>query len=123
VEPWTYAHFDPSTAQAAHAGHPLGNPQGADSRTLLLKGYARLPGRFYGGLRAGLWWKGRGASADIDAPVPETPTAGKTRLEGEGSPDGTVEPEVAWTGRHVHAYVLGRLGAGPQVRAGVRLSY
>lgn len=123
AEPWVYAHFDPSTAQAAHAGFSLGNPHGADSRTLLLKAYARLPGRLYGGLRAGLRWKGRGASADLNAPVPKTPTAEKTRLEGEGSPDGTLEPEVAWTGRHMHTYLLGRLGAGPEVRTGIRLFY
>ena len=123
VEPWVYGHFEPSTAQAAHAGLPLGNPYGADSRTAILKLYARFSRGLYAGLTSGLYWKGKGASASLEQPVPTTPLATKTRLEDEGGPDVALEPEAAASWRFIHAYMAGRIGADPAFRAGIRLSY
>lgn len=121
VEPWVYGHFAPSTAQAAHAGFPLGNPQGADSRTLILKLYGRMPRGLYLGLKTGLYWKGHGTSASLNEPVPATPLAHKVFLEGETSPDGVVEPEISYTGRYMHLFLMGRIGEDAGMRAGIRV--
>lgn len=123
VEPWVYAHFEPFTAQASHAGYPLGNPHGADSRTVNLKGYARFASGLYAGLKAGIYWKGTGPGAALNSPVPRDATAPKEFLEGEDGPDFAAEPEAEWAGGHFQAYLQGRIGEGYGLRGGVRLFY
>jgi hypothetical protein len=120
IEPWVYAHFQARTAQFSNLGLPLGNPSGPDSRNFTAKLYARKGGAWYAGAKAGLRWKGAGPGAWQENPVPKTPLASQPSLEGEGSPDGFVEPEIAWTGRRLSAGLAGRLGEDPAVRASVR---
>jgi len=120
VEPWVYSHFTPATAQAANLGQPLGNPYGPDSRTIVLKAYARSPTGWYASLTSGLFWKGRGPGADLEQPTPPDPLQRKIRLEGESSPDFAIEPYVSYAWKCLATSVDGRLGHGSRLRAAVR---
>lgn len=122
VEPWVYAHFIPRTAQAAHAGYPVGNPFGADSRNLVGKAYLRMGG-FYGSVKSVLTWKGRGPEADIEAPIPRNPTTPKVSQQGVDGPEGWGEIEAAWLWQWLGLYGVGRLGEVPEARVGVRAFY
>lgn len=121
LEPWVYAHFQARTAQISNLAQPLGNPSGPDSRSLTTKLYARNGEQLYAGIKMGLRWKGLGPGSNQEAPVPETPHVSQESLQGEGSPDGFVEPEIHWTHHWVSLGLSGRIGDSPALRASVRV--
>jgi hypothetical protein len=123
LEPWVYAHFIPSTAQAANVGMPLGNPQGPDSRSLILKGYARWDAGLYVGVKAGLYWKGKGPGSNLNQPAPQDHLAPKETLLGAGRPDLAIEPDLDYAWKKWGAYLTARLASDPQVRVGIRAAY
>ena len=120
VEPWVYSHFKPNTAQSLNLGVPLGNPYGPDSRTLILKPYARFRSGLYAGIAAGLFWKGHGPGADPAQPSPQDPLTPKNALAGETAPDFAVEPRIAYAWKWFAAALDARLGDGGRVAASLR---
>lgn len=120
VEPWVYSHFKTGTAQAANLGLPIGNPFGPDSRTLILKGYAR-GGAWYAGLKVGLYWKGEGAPADLESPTPTDPLEAKVRLAGDSGPRFALDPSLAWNRGPFSASLDARIGKGARAAAALRI--
>lgn len=70
VEPYVYSHFHASTAQMAHLGYPLGNPNGPNSQTIDWSLYGRLDKRIYAGLRNTWLWKGTDYGSAVNDTTP-----------------------------------------------------
>lgn len=70
VEPYVYSHFSAYTAQMAHLGYPLGNPNGPNSQTVDWALYARLDHRIYVGLRNTWLWKGTDYGSAVNDTTP-----------------------------------------------------
>lgn len=58
VEPFVYTHFYSNTAQHAHAGRPLGNPNGPNNQAIDWSIYAQFDKRFKAVLHNKWLWKG-----------------------------------------------------------------
>lgn len=72
VEPYTYTHYDTSSAQFAHLGMPLGNPNGPNSLSIDWALYTSFPisnrQSVFIGWRNQWLWKGTDLGSDINDP-------------------------------------------------------
>ena len=71
VEPYVYTHFFENTAQMAHAGKPLGNPNGPNSMTICIAGYVFWNEKIFVLLNNEFVWKGldKGSSLNDESPL------------------------------------------------------
>ena len=70
VEPYVYSHFHSNTAQAAHLGEPLGNPNGPNSQTIDFALYGRFAKRINVNLRNTWLWKGTDYGSAVNDTTP-----------------------------------------------------
>ncbi len=113
VEPYTYTHYDTASAQMAHLGLPLGNPNGPNSLAIDWTVYAQLGGNSdsnqnsgLGGIFGGIvflsfhsqWlWKGSDYGSSMDDPYK---TVEKRFIHGAKMHyNGT--PAISYRGRYV----------------------
>jgi len=69
IEPYVYTHFKPYTAQIAHLGYPIGNPDGPNSQTINWLVYAKHAKHFQAQLKQEWFWKGKDGS-ELNYPTP-----------------------------------------------------
>ncbi|HSQ41949.1 MAG TPA: capsule assembly Wzi family protein [Fibrobacteraceae bacterium] len=102
VEPYVYTHFSGSYAQISNQGYPLGNQLGPNSLSFDAMAYARHENRYFGSLRARLWWKGTdyGSAVTDTTPSSKHYSTPKTFLTG-ASRKFTLSPSFAYTGQYV----------------------
>lgn len=112
VEPWVYTHYDPNSAQAANQGHPLGNPLGPNSQSLIQKVYTRKKESWYASLMLEMQWKGKdlgsGLNDSVTKAVEERP---KEFIQGIDSPDLLFTP-------YAKILLFGRTYAEAELRMG-----
>ena len=106
VEPYTYSHFHPNTAQVAHLDYPLGVQSGPNSQNIDLVIYGTHAKHFTAQVKQEWSWKGSDYGSAIND---TTPTSGhyKTAKRFLRNADGsrakmeyTLTPAVAWMSKH-----------------------
>ncbi|GHV14041.1 hypothetical protein AGMMS49938_09500 [Fibrobacterales bacterium] len=70
IEPYTFSHFHPYTAQVAHLGYPLGSQAGANSQTVDWVVYARRNTPFQMQVKQQWAWKGSDYGSAINDTTP-----------------------------------------------------
>jgi len=108
VEPYVYSHFVQNTAQIAHLGRPLGNPNGANSQTVDWTVYGRLDGRIFAALRNTWFWKGTDYGSALND---TTPTSNHMKIHKEFLKGAKMEysltPSVSYEGERL--FYLGEI--------------
>jgi hypothetical protein len=131
VEPYTYCHYDTASAQMAHLGRPLGNPNGPNSlaidwtlyaqfRVVRYAGPATVPngaGTVFLGLHNKWLWKGTDYGSSLDDPYK---TVEKRFVHGAPLAF-TVAPSLSFQGKY--AAFMGELAFGDAAGVYLRTSF
>lgn len=131
VEPYTYCHYDTASAQMAHLGRPLGNPNGPNSlaidwtlyaqfRAVRYAGPATVPngaGTVFLGLHNKWLWKGTDYGSSLDDPYK---TVEKRFVHGAPLAF-TVAPSLSFQGKY--AAFMGELAFGDAAGVYLRTSF
>ena len=105
VEPYTYCHYDTATAQLAHLGAPLGNPNGPNSLAVDWTLYAQSR-EFFLGLHNKWLWKGEDYGSSLNDAYQ---TVEKRFIHGAPLTY-TIAPSLSYQGRY--AAFMGELTFG-----------
>ena len=120
VEPYTYCHYDTASAQMAHLGRPLGNPNGPNSLAVDWTAYTQFPalaGSIFMGLHNKWLWKGTDAGSSIDDPYK---TVEKRFVHGAPLVY-TLAPSLSFRGNFVS--FMGELTLGDEAGVYLRASF
>lgn len=105
VEPYVYTHFYENTAQMAHAGNPLGNPNGPNSQAIDWSVYFTYGNRFKAVLHSKWLWKGTDYGSELNDETSNSLYTPKSFLKG-AKMKYSLAPYVSYTVDHV-SYQLG----------------
>ncbi|WP_294959905.1 hypothetical protein [uncultured Fibrobacter sp.] len=105
VEPYTYCHYDTASAQMAHLGAPIGNPNGPNSLAIDWTLYAQSR-EFFLGLHNKWLWKGEDYGSSLNDPYK---TVEKRFIHGAPLAY-TIAPSLSYQGRY--AAFMGELTFG-----------
>ncbi len=105
VEPFVYTHFYSNTAQHAHAGRPLGNPNGPNSQAIDWSVYAQFDKRFKVVLHNKWLWKGTDYGSQLNDQTSNALHTKKSFLTG-AKMQYSLAPYFTYTVDHV-SYQLG----------------
>ena len=102
VEPYVYGHFEKNTAQMAHLGYPIGNPNGPNSQVVDWTVYARFDKHIFAAVRNSWLWKGTdyGSAVNDTTPLHDHMKIGKKFLDG-AKMQYSLTPALSYEGQFV----------------------